>query len=161
MQRFHNELVRTVCSTAAEIHGISLLRLPSVVAALGSRKILTKMLNALGYECEEACNGLEAVKLVEKRGIHHFSCMFLDISMPVMVTFTVQCTCSAATAVDLQPSDSALLCACALVSLSLLQDGYECASKLRQMKATLPIIALTANAVNEEKRKALESGMGK
>ena len=42
-------------------------------------------------------------------------------------------------------------------------NGYETAIKIRRMnnplKASIPIIAMTANAFSEDRKKALESGM--
>lgn len=75
---------------------------------------------------EEACDGVEAVRMVSESEPGYYDLVFMDIQMPKM-------------------------------------DGYEAARAIRGLDrsdaAVLPVIAMTANAFDEDVRSALRAGM--
>jgi len=84
-------------------------------------KIATMMLKKIGYDCDIACNGQEAVDLVEQKV---YSIILMDMQMPVM-------------------------------------DGIQASKIIKQHtngQAT-PIVAMTANVLQEDKDKCFEAGM--
>lgn len=90
-----------------------------------NREIAVDLLEELGLLVDEACDGSEAVKIVEGHAPNYYSFVLMDIQMPVM-------------------------------------DGYTATKKIRALDDAfrdLPIIAMTANAFEEDKRKALAFGM--
>ena len=88
-----------------------------------NRKLMTRLLNARGWEVIQAVNGKEAI---EKYREYPIDIVLMDIQMPVM-------------------------------------DGYEAAVKIRELEAgtgkRVPIIALTAHALESYMNKSFSSGM--
>jgi len=84
-------------------------------------KIATMMLKKIGYECDIACNGQEAVNLVKQKV---YSIILMDMQMPVM-------------------------------------DGIQASKIIKQHSngQNTPIVAMTANVLQEDKNKCFESGM--
>lgn len=86
------------------------------------------MLAQLGYQCDIAANGLEAISILKDgKNKADYSVILMDCQMPEM-------------------------------------DGYEATSRIRQGEAgdafiTMPIIAMTANAMLGDKEKCLKAGM--
>lgn len=91
-----------------------------------NREIARMLLKEEGLIVEEACNGREAVEMVENSWVGEYQLVLMDIQMPVL-------------------------------------DGYEATKQIRALAnrelANIPIVAMTANAFEEERRKALECGM--
>lgn len=52
-----------------------------------NRDIANEILSMMGYKCEEAANGEEALKLFTQSGADHYSLIFMDLQMPVMDGF--------------------------------------------------------------------------
>ena len=85
-----------------------------------NQKLAKLILNRLGYEPEQAMNGLEAVEKIQEQ---HFDVILMDVQMPEM-------------------------------------DGFEATKTIRQLDRPQPyIIAMTANAMKEDKDACLEAGM--
>ncbi|MGN1164226.1 MAG: hybrid sensor histidine kinase/response regulator, partial [Candidatus Ornithospirochaeta sp.] len=83
------------------------------------------ILTDIGFVCERARDGKEAVEKIKSRNDDYFSLILMDIQMPCM-------------------------------------DGYEATKAIRRLggkKASIPIIAITANALERDRRLALASGM--
>lgn len=72
-----------------------------------------------GYNIKRACNGKEALELVQNE---HFDLILMDVKMPLM-------------------------------------DGMEATRLIREFNVEIPIIALTANAFEDDKRIAYEAGV--
>ena len=91
-----------------------------------NREIARMLLKEEGLIVEEACNGREAVEMVENSWVGEYQLVLMDIQMPVL-------------------------------------DGYEATKQIRALAnrelANIPIVAMTANAFEEDRRKALECGM--
>ncbi|MDO4528236.1 MAG: response regulator, partial [bacterium] len=90
-----------------------------------NRIIATELLQDMGYETEEACNGQEAVDRIRDAEEGVFDLILMDVQMPVM-------------------------------------NGYEATKAIRELSSPLsavPIIALSANAFEEDKKNAMEAGM--
>lgn len=86
-----------------------------------NRKVIYHMLKKVGIATNMACNGKEAVKLLEEG--HQCDLIIMDLQMPEM-------------------------------------DGFDTTIYIRnQLKLTIPIIAMTASAMRNEKAKCLELGM--
>ena|GEM_PF-239143 len=89
-------------------------------------EIAHTMLEDIGLDVSEACNGKEAVSIFARSVPNTFDVIFMDIMMPVM-------------------------------------DGMEAARQIRGMKrsdaSTVPIIAMTANAFEEDRQACLHAGM--
>lgn len=86
-----------------------------------NRKVIYHMLKKVGIESAMACNGKEAVKLLEEG--HRCDMVIMDLQMPEM-------------------------------------DGFETTKYIRNnLKSNIPIIAMTASALRNEKVKCLELGM--
>lgn len=82
--------------------------------------VLAKMLSRLGYTCDKAMNGVQAVSQVKKNS---YDIIFMDINMPVM-------------------------------------DGLEATKIIRELGfGKLKIVALTADALPEDKQRCLSSNM--
>ena len=91
-----------------------------------NREIATEILREAGFIVEEAVDGSEAVRMVERSEEYYYDVILTDIQMPVM-------------------------------------DGYEEVVAIRSLKrgdiVSMPIIAMTANAFEEDKALALKCGM--
>ena len=87
-------------------------------------KLMTRMLEKLGYRPVVATNGLEALNML-RLDPFKYSLALMDCSMPVM-------------------------------------DGYEATREIRKLPAPpgrMPIIALTANVLSDERQRVLDAGM--
>lgn len=51
---------------------------------LSNRKMLEMILKRKGYNCEQCSDGVEAVAMVEEKGLDYFDIIFMDSLMPVM-----------------------------------------------------------------------------
>lgn len=91
-----------------------------------NREIATEILSAAGFLVEPACDGTEAVEIMQKAQPGYFDMILMDVQMPVM-------------------------------------NGYDATKAIREIEnpeiANIPIIAMTANAFEEDKTLALKSGM--
>ncbi len=91
-----------------------------------NREIAISILGDLGFEVEEAKDGIEAVNIIGKAKEDYYDIVFMDIQMPRM-------------------------------------DGYTATREIRTLKnnrkANIPIVAMTANAFEEDRQKAFECGM--
>ena len=91
-----------------------------------NREIAHVLIEEAGVKVEEACNGAEAVKMVEESDSGYYDLIFMDIQMPIM-------------------------------------DGYEAAKAIRKLErpdaAKIPIVAMTANALEDDMRAAARAGM--
>lgn len=91
-----------------------------------NREIATALLEELGMAVDQACDGTEAVSIMNAANENTYNLIFMDIQMPMM-------------------------------------DGYTATREIRTLsnnrKANIPIVAMTANAFEEDKRKAFEAGM--
>ena len=91
-----------------------------------NREIATSILTDLGFEVEEAKDGIEAISIIGRSEEDRYDIIFMDIQMPRM-------------------------------------DGYTATREIRTLKnnrkANIPIVAMTANAFEEDRQKAFESGM--
>ena len=91
-----------------------------------NREIATSILTDMGFEVDEATDGIEAVNVLAKAESDRYSLVFMDIQMPRM-------------------------------------DGYTATREIRTFKdnrkANIPILAMTANAFEEDKIKSFEAGM--
>lgn len=68
-------------STEAVVQGKVLV----VDDAASNRKVVSRILSKHGYECTEAKDGKEAIKIVEeKNNPNYFSCVLMDYEMPVL-----------------------------------------------------------------------------
>ena len=47
-------------------------------------KVATSFFNKLGYECDLATNGKEAIDQINKKGQDYYSIIFMDMQMPIM-----------------------------------------------------------------------------
>ncbi len=91
-----------------------------------NREIAVDILEDLGIECEEACDGREAIECIKNKEEGYFDLILMDIQMPGL-------------------------------------NGYEATKIIRAMTnsnlASIPIIAMTANAFEEDKLDAYNAGM--
>ena len=95
-----------------------------------NREICTELLKEEGLMVDEAINGLEAVDRLKSHGKSYYSLVLMDIQMPFM-------------------------------------NGYEATRKIRTLGSEarwnwmkrLPVIALSANAFEEDRKASLEAGM--
>ncbi|MCH5192829.1 MAG: response regulator [Oscillospiraceae bacterium] len=91
-----------------------------------NREIATEILSAAGLIVETACDGTEAVEIMQNAKPGYFNLILMDVQMPVM-------------------------------------NGYDASKAIRAIEdpeiANIPIIAMTANAFEEDKQLALQNGM--
>ena len=91
-----------------------------------NREIGVAMMEMHGIEVETACNGKEAVEMVNNAEAGRYDLVLMDVQMPVM-------------------------------------NGYDATRAIRsladQNKASVTIVAMTANAFDEDRKAALQSGM--
>ena len=90
-----------------------------------NREIASMVLEMMDLEVEQACDGSEAVALVQLAEPGYYDAVLMDIQMPVM-------------------------------------DGYAATRAIRAMdgaRGALPIIALSANAFDEDRKRSAEAGM--
>ena len=91
-----------------------------------NQQVAEKLLEKEGAVTVVAKNGLEALDIVQEKGIATFDIILMDLQMPVM-------------------------------------NGYEATKNIRnmsdEMAKKIPIIAMTANAFNEDVKKCIEAGM--
>ena len=84
------------------------------------------MMEMHGIEVETACNGKEAVDMVNQADAGHYDLVLMDVQMPVM-------------------------------------NGYDATKAIRSLadqdKAGVTIVAMTANAFDEDRKAALQAGM--
>lgn len=52
--------------------------------ANSNRKILKKILTSKSISCDEACNGKEALEMVNSKALDHYDVILMDFEMPVM-----------------------------------------------------------------------------
>jgi CheY-like chemotaxis protein len=64
---------------------ICLMLVKLSIDVLSNRKMLQMVMKRRGFECDQACNGREAVDMVQRKGIHFYQMIFMDAMMPVMV----------------------------------------------------------------------------
>ena len=88
--------------------------------------IASTILEESGFALDIACDGAEALQMVESAPAGYYDVVLMDIQMPVM-------------------------------------DGYESTRRIRALddpqKSSVPILAVTANAFEEDRKLALEIGM--
>ena len=94
-----------------------------------NQEVALAILEGLGYKADIAENGVEAISILQERQDTAYDLIFMDCQMPEM-------------------------------------DGYETTKNIRKGKAdaikkvsTLPIIAMTANAMKGDKEKCIAAGM--
>ena len=91
-----------------------------------NREIGVAMMEMHGIEVETACNGKEAVDMVNQAEAGHYDLVLMDVNMPVM-------------------------------------NGYDATKAIRSLadqdKAGVTIVAMTANAFDEDRKAALQAGM--
>lgn len=90
-----------------------------------NRIIATELLNDMGYETGEACDGQEAIGIIQKANDGDYDLILMDVQMPIV-------------------------------------NGYEATKAIRNLNsplASIPIIALTANAFEDDKKNAEKAGM--
>lgn len=91
-----------------------------------NREIAHTLIEEMGVQVEDACDGEEAVKMVAASGEGYYHLIFMDVQMPNM-------------------------------------DGYEATKAIRALDREdvlkMPIVAMTANAFEEDVRDALSAGM--
>ena len=91
-----------------------------------NREIAGTLIEEMGVEVEEACDGEEALERFKQVPEHYYNMILMDVQMPKM-------------------------------------DGYESTRAIRALEredaASVPIIAMTANAFAEDVQNALHAGM--
>ena len=91
-----------------------------------NREIARTLIEEMGADVEEACDGEEAVLKVSRSEEGYYSLILMDVQMPVM-------------------------------------NGYEATKAIRNLDrkdaARIPIVAMTANAFEDDRQEALRSGM--
>ena len=91
-----------------------------------NREIARTLIEEMGVEVEEACDGEEALERFRQVPEHYYDMILMDVQMPKM-------------------------------------DGYESTRAIRRLDredaASIPIVAMTANAFAEDVQNALRAGM--
>ena len=91
-----------------------------------NREIARTLIEEMGIQVEEACDGEEAVRRVDRSAEGYYDIILMDIQMPKL-------------------------------------NGYEATKKIRRLKRrdaeTVPIIAMTADAFEEDVQNAIHAGM--
>ncbi len=89
-------------------------------------EIAQELLEERGFTVELACDGSQAVKIIEEKPPHTYDVILMDVMMPIM-------------------------------------DGLEATKAIRAMERedcrTIPIIAMSANAFDDDLKKSVECGM--
>ena len=135
MSELHRSLVRVIGNSSAEpnesekddrqfdFSGKKLLLVDDMEV---NREIAVMLLEMHGFTVEQACDGSQAIEMVEKNPAGYYDAILMDIQMPKM-------------------------------------NGYEVTKAIRSLgdkkKAWLPIIAMTANAFDEDRKAAMEAAM--
>jgi hypothetical protein len=74
------------------LYPFSYILLASCFAALdtpSNRKILKMLLRRKNVTCDEAVNGSDGVEMVRKNGVGAYDLIFMDFTMPIMVSIRV------------------------------------------------------------------------
>ena len=98
-------------------------------------EITVEILNGYGCQVDTAVNGAEAVKKIKNSKPGDYDLVLMDVQMPVMNGYE------------------------AARQIRALNDPALAGITILAMAKTIPIIAMTANAFDEDKKKALECGM--
>lgn len=100
-----------------------------------NREIAAALLQELGIEVDMACNGVQALSMAVEK---HYRCIFMDMQMPIM---------------------GGLEAAQRLRAMGAEAQNDPHAPELQRWLAQIPIIAMTANAMAEDRQHCLDAGM--
>lgn len=100
-----------------------------------NQEIAKALLEEHGLVVDLAENGLQSI---EKAGIEKYACIFMDMQMPVM---------------------GGLQAAAALRQMGQAAETTNNSNEILCWMAHVPIVAMTANAMSEDKQRCLEAGM--
>ncbi|MCI5144415.1 MAG: response regulator, partial [Candidatus Electrothrix sp. AR3] len=109
-----------------------------------NRFLARAMFQRDNHQIVEAGNGIEALRILLD---HHFDVILMDVQMPVMDGLTVTRIIRACEQQH-----------CRITDAELPKEFYE-ALHCRLMGGHLPVVALTAHAMKEDKQRCLEAGM--